>query len=275
MLKSMTGFGSKEIEVPSIGKICIELRSINHKFLESVFHLPEGLLSLEDKLKKEIESRIRRGRVNCVVNIRGGQAQGIFINRKLIKNYIHQFKEIRKEFGIKSELNVDVLIRLPGVLSLKENKPEGNHIWVYLKVLLQGALDELVKTRTKEGHALSAVLKTRSNLVKKNLNLIKARFKKATRKKVNSFSTPEEQTAFLKSADIAEEIDRLIFHIKNFQAKILKGGPVGKELDFITQEMQREANTLAAKSFDVIISEKALQMKSQIEKIREQVQNIE
>ena len=95
MLKSMTGFGSKEVDIPDIGKICVELRSINHKFLESVFHLPEGLLSLEDKLKKEIESRIRRGRVNCLVNIRGEKAQGIFVNRKLIKNYIHEFKNIR------------------------------------------------------------------------------------------------------------------------------------------------------------------------------------
>jgi uncharacterized protein (TIGR00255 family) len=271
----MTGFGSKEIDLPAIGKIYVELRSINHKFLESVFHLPDGLLSLEDKLKKEIESRIRRGRVNCLVNIRGEKAQGIFVNRKLIKNYIHEFKAIGKEFGIKNDLGMDALIRLPGVLSLKENKPDGNHIWVYLKVLLQEALDELVKTRSKEGRALSALLKKRSNIVKKNLILIRARFKKASVMKLKSFPTEEERGAFLKAADIAEEIDRLIFHIKNFQAKVAKGGPVGKELDFITQEMQREANTLAAKSFDLVISEKALQMKSQIEKIREQVQNIE
>jgi len=275
MLKSMTGFGSKAVDVPAIGKIYVELRSINHKFLESVFHLPEGLLSLEDKLKKEIESRIRRGRVNCLVNIRGEKAQGIFVNRKLIKNYIHEFRNIRKEFGINNDLGMDALIRLPGVLSLKENKPDGNHIWVHLKVLLQEALDELVKTRSKEGRALALLLKKRANLIKGNLILVKERFKKASVKKLSSFSTEEERSAFLKAADIAEEIDRLIFHIKNFQAKIKKGGPVGKELDFITQEMQREANTLAAKSFDLVISEKALQMKSQIEKIREQVQNIE
>ncbi len=275
MLKSMTGFGSKEVDIPDIGKICVELRSINHKFLESVFHLPEGLLSLEDKLKKEIESRIRRGRVNCLVNIRGEKAQGIFVNRKLIKNYIHEFKNIRKEFGIKNDLGMDALIRLPGVLSLKENKPDGNHIWVHIKVLLQEALDELVKTRSKEGRALALLLKKRGNLIKGNLVLIKARFKTAAGKKLRSFSTEEERSAFLKAADIAEEIDRLIFHIKNFQQKIAKGGPIGKELDFITQEMQREANTLAAKSFDLVISGKALEMKSQIEKIREQVQNIE
>ena len=275
MLKSMTGFGSKEVDVPAIGKIYVELRSINHKFLESVFHLPEGLLSLEDKLKKEIETRIRRGRVNCLVNIRGEKAQGIFVNRKLIKNYIHEFKSMRKEFGIKNDLGMDALIRLPGVLSLKENKPDGNHIWMHLKGLLQEALDELVATRSKEGRALAVLLKKRSNIVKKNLALIRTRFKKASVKKLSSFPTEEERSAFLKAADIAEEIDRLIFHIKNFQAKVIKGGCVGKELDFITQEMQREANTLAAKSFDLVISEKALQMKSQIEKIREQVQNIE
>ncbi|MDP2044407.1 MAG: DUF1732 domain-containing protein, partial [Candidatus Omnitrophota bacterium] len=108
----------------------------------------------------------------------------------------------------------------------------------------------------------------------KDLILIKQRFAVAIKSRLKKIGV-EERSAFLKSADITEEMDRLNFHIRNFQHKIVKGGPVGKELDFITQEMQREANTLAAKSFDLDISGRAVQMKSQIEKIREQVQNIE
>ena len=275
MISSMTGFGSHEAEVDSIGRISVELRCTNHKFLESVFHLPDGLISLEDKLKKEIEAKIRRGRVFCAVNINGQAAQGIFVNRKLLKNYLSELTSIQKEFKVKDGLTLDSLIRLPGILSLKEDKPVGLHIWNHLLPLLQLALVELLKTRQKEGKALAVLLKSRSELLKKDLILIKKRFVVAVKARIKKIHLDEERSSFLKSADITEEIDRLNFHIKNFQQKITKGGSVGKELDFITQEMQREANTLAAKSFDLSISGRAVQMKSQIEKIREQVQNIE
>ncbi|MDD5560858.1 MAG: YicC family protein [Candidatus Omnitrophica bacterium] len=275
MINSMTGFGSQEAEIDSIGRICVELRCTNHKFLETVFHLPEGLLSLEDKLKKEIETKIKRGRVFCAVNIKGKEVQGIFVNRKLLKNYLHELNSIKKEFKVQDGLGLDSLIRLPGILSLKENKPAGAHIWEHLKPLIQQALTGLLKTRQKEGRALAGVLRNRSELLKKDLVLIKRRFGSAVKNRLQKIKTEEERSAFLKGSDIAEEMDRLNFHIRNFQQKIAKGGSVGKELDFITQEMQREANTLAAKSFDLVISGRAVQMKSQIEKIREQVQNIE
>ncbi|MDD5115550.1 MAG: YicC family protein [Candidatus Omnitrophica bacterium] len=275
MINSMTGFGSREAEIASVGRICVELRCTNHKFVETVFHLPEGMLSLEDKLKKEIESRVKRGRVFCAVNIKGRGAQGIFINRKLLKNYLQEFNSLRKEFGIRDGIALDSLIRMPGILSLKEDKPAGMHIWFHLKPLLLQALTELLKTRNKEGRALAALLRKRSELLKRDLCLIRGRFGLAVRRRLSKIKSEDERAAFLKGADIAEEMDRLGFHIKNFQQKIAKGGPVGKELDFITQEMQREANTLAAKSFDLVISGRAVQMKSQIEKIREQVQNIE
>jgi len=271
----MTGFGSYEAEVDSIGRISVELRCTNHKFAESVFHLPEGMISVEDKLKKEIENRIRRGRVYCAINIRGQAAQGIFVNRKLLKSYLHELNGIKREFKINDGLSLDSLIRLPGILSLKENKPAGIHIWGKLKPIFLHALSNLLRARQKEGRALASLLKNRSDSLKKDLVFIKRRFAIAAKNKINKIQTEEERLSFLKGADIAEEIDRLHFHIRNFQQKIAKGQSIGKELDFITQEMQREANTLAAKSFDMIISGRAVQMKSQIEKIREQVQNIE
>lgn len=271
----MTGFGSYEEEIDLFGRISVELRCTNHKFSESVFHLPEGMISLEDKLKKEIETKIKRGRVYCVINIKGQMAQGIFVNRKLLKSYLHELASIKKEFKINDGLGLDSLIKLPGILSLRENKPMGMHIWEKLKPIFFQALSNLLKSRQKEGKALEILLKNRSNLLKKDLVFIKQRFAVAVKKRIKEIQIEEEKLAFIKGADIAEEIDRLYFHIKNFQHKIAKGQAIGKELDFITQEMQREANTLAAKSFDMIISGRAVQMKSQIEKIREQVQNIE
>lgn len=275
IINSMTGFGGFEAEISSLGRISVELRCTNHKFSEVVFHLPEGLLSLEDKLKKEIETKIKRGRVHCAINIRGQHAQGIFVNRKLLKNYLHELNSIKKEFKIKDGLTLDSLIRLPGILSLKEDHPVGVHIWERLKPVFLQALTSLLAARQKEGKELAGLLNKRSALLKKDLVFIKRRFVIAVKSKLKTIQMEDERVAFLKGADVAEETDRLYFHINNFQHKLVQGGSVGKELDFITQEMQREANTLAAKSFDLIISGRAVEMKSQIEKIREQVQNIE
>ena len=134
---------------------------------------------------------------------------------------------------------------------------------------------ELLKTREKEGRAIYALLRNRSETLKANLNNIKTQFKKAIKDELKIIGTDEERSSFLKNTDITEEIERLAFHIGNFKDKISKRGSIGKELDFIAQEMQREANTMAAKSFDASISSQVVQMKSQIEKIREQAQNIE
>jgi uncharacterized protein (TIGR00255 family) len=275
MLNSMTGFGSREKEVAPFGKISVELRSTNHKFLETVFHLPDGFLSLEDKIKAGVEARLKRGRVTCAVNISGGKAAHVYVNKPLLKNYLKTFKGMQKEFHIKDDISVNTLIHLPGVLSLEENNIPKASIWPHLKSLLGRALDDLVKTRKNEGQALHKYLKKRAEALSINLQAVKLRFKEAIKAKLSILITDEERSSFLKESDINEELERLTFHIGNFKSKLIQSGPVGKELDFIAQEMQREANTLAAKSFDVGVSGKVVEMKSQIEKIREQVQNIE
>jgi len=271
----MTGFGSKEMTIAPFGKICLEIRSTNHKFLETVFHLPVGFLSLEERLKKEIETRIKRGRVVCAVNIVGGPANSIFINKKLLQNYVAALKNIQKHSCLKDEVRLDTLIHLPGVLSLTENRISKTQIWPRLRTLVCQALDELVKARQKEGRALHNFLKTREQALEVNLDAIRVRFKRAIQDKVAKIKTEEERSSFLKDTDITEEVERLAFHISNFKKKLSKGGPIGKELDFIAQEMQREANTMGAKSCDVLVSSRVVQIKSQVEKIREQSQNIE
>lgn len=275
MLKSMTGFGRRETTIAPFGKVCVELRSANHKFLDLVFHLPEGFLSLEDRIKKAIEAQIKRGRVTCVVSIVGGQSPAIFINKPLLRNYILALKNIQTQFRIKDNACLDTLIHLPGILSLAESRIPKERIWPRLNLLVNQALLDLVKMRSKEGRALSAYLKTRAQTLDQSLNAIKTRFKQIIKDKIAGMETNDERSSFLKDTDITEETERLAFHIRNFKNKILKRGPIGKELDFIAQEMQREANTIGAKSFDAAISGKVVQIKSSIEKIREQLQNIE
>lgn len=275
MLNSMTGFGNKEGSLAPLGKIYVELRSSNHKFLETVFHLPEGFLSLEDKIKKEIEARIKRGRITCVINIIGGQAGRVFINKGLLKDYLTEIKNIKDQFHIKDQVSINTLIHLPGALSLEVGTPPLTRIWPRLKRALNQALDGLVKMRQKEGQALYIYLKSRAEVLKTNLSLIKIRFRNVMKGRVAKIDTDEERATFIKNTDITEETERLAFHIRNFTHKLSKGGPLGKELDFIAQEMQREANTIGAKSCDALISSHVVNMKSEIEKIREQLQNIE
>lgn len=275
MIKSMTGFGSKEAEIEPFGKISVELRSTNHKFLETVFHLPAGLLSLEDRVRKAIEAKIKRGRLTCVINLNTAQSSRAFINKALIRRYIGLLRDIEKEFGLNAKLDMGLLIHLPGVLSLEDNIFPKSNLWAKLKSPVGGALEDLVKTRQKEGAALEGYLKNRADMLQVELKGIKSRFNNAIKEKLSKLATEDERSSFLNNTDITEEIERLAFHIRNFKNKLGKKGPIGKELDFIAQEMQREANTLAAKSFDLIVSAKTVQMKSLIEKIREQVQNVE
>jgi uncharacterized protein (TIGR00255 family) len=274
-MNSMTGFASREIAILPFGKIVLEIRSTNHKFLETVFHLPVGFLSLEDKIKKEIEGKLKRGRIICVMSIVGSPANKVFIDKRLLKSYISTLKSIREDACLKDEIRLDTLINLPGVLSLAEDRHSKSIIWLRLKSLLHKTLDDLVNTRHKEGQALYSYFKKSIEALGTDLFFIKTRFKKMVKEKTAALKTPEERSSFLRDSDITEEMERLAFHIGNFKKKIAKTGPIGKELDFIAQEMQREANTMGAKSCDAMVSSRVVQVKSQIEKIREQLQNIE
>jgi uncharacterized protein (TIGR00255 family) len=275
MIKSMTGFGGRQAKIDSWGKVSVELRSANHKFLEVVFHLPEGFLSLEDRIKREVESKIKRGRVTCAINIVGAKGSRAYVNKELIQAYSRLLTDVKRQFHIKDELSINTLVHLPGVLSLGENKSPETSIWPKLKALINAALDDLIRMRQKEGRSLFSFMKKRAESLARNLFYIKRRFRDAIRDKLSFIKTDEERSVFLKDTDITEEIERLGFHIRNFKNKLSKKGAIGKELDFIAQEMQREANTMGAKSFDVKVSARVLQLKSQIEKIREQAQNIE
>ncbi|MBM3250297.1 MAG: YicC family protein [Candidatus Omnitrophica bacterium] len=275
MIKSMTGFGSTERQIRGLGKISVELRSTNHKFLEAVFHLPPGFLSLEEKIKALIDAKLKRGRVVCVVSLLSTRVQKAYINTGLVGNYLASLEKLKSQFDIADDISLDALIQLPGVLSLEEPRLSEVRLWPELKVAIGEALKGLVKMRKAEGAALSAFLTRQVKALKADVAFIGLRSKSALEEKLKLIPTVEERSSFLKETDITEEIERLKFHLRNFQAKLARDGAVGKELDFIAQEMQREANTLAAKTFDAAISGRAVQIKSSIEKIREQVQNIE
>ncbi len=274
MIKSMTGFGSREKEITSLGKACVEIRSTNHKFLDIVLYLPEELAVLEDKIKKDIAGKIKRGRVTCVVSVIKKRIRSDFINKALLKSYAQSLKNIKRQLSLKSEVSLDTLIHLPGVLLTSANKKSAKKSWPQLRILVSKALDDLMRMRQKEGRALAVLLKKKAVFLQERVNKINKRFTTVIKEKIRGRDA-EERAAFLKETDITEELERLSFHARNFSSRLSKDKTLGKELDFIAQEMQREANTMGAKSCDTRISAEVVQIKSQIEKIREQAQNIE
>lgn len=271
----MTGFASSQANIPHLGKVSFEIRSVNHRFLEVVCHLPEGFAYLEEKIKKEIQKKIKRGRITCVLNVVSKPEEKLLINKRLLKEYYSSLNRLRIQLGIKEPLKFDTLLNLPRVLNVQEQRDRRNRIWLRLRALIRIALLDLIETRAKEGEALYLDLKERNEELKSALEVIKKRFKKVIKEKMGQIPTAEEKVTFLKSADITEEIIRIRFHINNFKNKLKRAHPIGKELDFIAQELNREANTMGAKSIDAVISSNVVEMKSQIEKIREQLQNVE
>ena len=275
MIKSMTGYGHAQINHPALGRVSLEIRSLNHRFLEIVFNLPARFNYLEDKLRKEIEKKTRRGRLLVNLNIPKPNHEKVTINKDLLKEYLHSLHNLSKELALKDKVGLEMLLRLPGVLSLAETEEFSQRAWHSLRELLKTALSRLEVSRKKGGKALYQDLKTRIEGLVERLKTIKKRAHCVIAQKASQIENIEERMGFLKNVDIAEELTLLKFHLNNFKPKLNKSQAVGKELDFIAQEIQREINTLAAKSFDVRILGGAVEMKSQIEKVREQLQNVE
>ncbi|MCM8780477.1 MAG: YicC family protein [Candidatus Omnitrophica bacterium] len=271
----MTGFGSRECRLPGLGRVSVELRSTNCKFLDIILHLSEGYFYLEEKIKQMIAKKIKRGRITVGITINNEETNQVFMNKRLLKKYIMQIQEIKKEFKIQESMSLEGLINLPGVLALTKVYPSKKKVWLGLKGVLRQALEDLLRMRQKEGQALKRYLNVRLELMRGLLGEIKRGFKSAMQQRLRQIKTDEERNSFIKDVDISEEIARLNFHLNNFAHKLSGRRTAGKELDFLAQEMQREAATMAAKSFDTFVSANIVRIRTQVEQLREQLQNIE
>ncbi len=275
MIKSMTGFGKARGFISPWGAINLEIRSTNHRFLDIILHLPEGFLHLEQRLKDEIGKKVRRGHIVCRLEVNPLKLKRPVLNKHLIKEYYLSLRQISRQLDLKDEnIDINTLAGLPGIWSIQSGLSLPLS-WGGIKPLIKEALDTLIKKRQQEGTAMSRDLRASAQRLDKILKIIKTRFKKVIKQRLRLYNTEEEKNSFLRSSDINEEIVRLSFHLKNFTRSLKNKKVVGKELDFILKEMQREANTIGAKSVDTVISNRIIRIKSEIEKMREQVQNVE
>ena len=274
MIMSMTGFARARGVLSPQGRVSLEIRSVNHRFLDIVLHLPEGLLHLEHKLKHEISKKIKRGHIICRLEMNSLQVKKPVLNKHLVKEYYLSLRQISKEFNLKRDISINTLAQLPGIWTI-QSQSSLSLGWGRIRPLVKEALDRLIQRRREEGRVLYQDLAARKHRLGAILKAVKARFPKIIKQKLALHNSEEEKNSFLKSSDINEEIVRLSFHLTNFTRCLNNNKAVGKELDFILQEMQREANTIGAKSIDALISNRVVGMKSEIEKMREQVQNVE
>ncbi len=276
MLRSMTAYAHKELKT-DWGKIIVEIKSLNHRFLDVVYHLPQGFLFLEEDVSRQIRSEISRGRVNYYLSFSPGPKENVVIRKDLIKSYLKQMKGLSR-LGLKSFSDTQSILHLPGVLALEIDDKFKQNIRRQVERLTLSAIEELLHKKSKEGKStrldIERMLSTMNSLVQKIMKNTKAN----VRKYRGIIRDDERFSEKLNAMDVHEEIQRLSFHIKNTRQALKKNSfesGTGKELSFVTQEMQREINTLGAKSADKQISVDVIKIKSLIEKIREQLQNVE
>lgn len=299
-IQSMTGFARVQVRIPMDGeeKGCyvLTVKSVNHRFLDVQLRLPNGLDGLEMELRKVLKENLSRGHVEMALSLDRNCQQKMGYNRELIAGYLSAFAEAQKEHGIEGKPDLNAALRMPGALQV-DNRVEIDVTVLEESVRQQvGALlEELKAMRTREGESLEAILrgtldrlaettecvaKLRPEIEQRYQERLTQRLQAATGPEFNRQRLLEEVAVLVDRSDVSEELTRMTAHIDHFRELLNVGGEVGKKLDFLLQEMNREANTLLSKTGGIggkgtRVTELGLAMKTEIEKAREQVQNVE
>jgi uncharacterized protein (TIGR00255 family) len=300
-VKSMTGYAEARRERD--GRLVrVSLRSVNHRFLDLRVRLAEGLESLEPLIRQFLRDRLRRGHVEVTLHVDSALGAAVQINRDVVAAYLRVVEELRREFRLQQELDIAALLRLPGVLASGDGAP-GALVELSVEQLrrqvgecLEEALSHLEEMRQTEGRSLvQEMQRLLSGLQERTaqVQLLTERCRPAYAARLKSrleellgetamdpARLAQEVALLAERADVSEELARLLSHVEQFRGLIAGAGEIGKKLDFLLQEMQREANTLLSKTpglgpDGLAITEQGLQIKAEIEKLREQVQNVE
>lgn len=292
MLRSMTGFGRYEVSSGD-RKVTVEMKSVNHRYLELGIKLPRKLNFLEGTIRTEMKKYVDRGKVDVFItyeNLGEGDAC-IRYNSMLAKEYFECYKQISSELGVDNDVKASHIMRSPDVVSIENGQDDEEIIECLVVRAIECAAEKLIETRISEGERLKTDLLAKLNVMVANVEFIKEKSpvivaeyrEKITGKihelledsQIDDARIAQEVTVFADKVCVDEELVRLDSHIKAMRDDLNKGGTIGRRLDFIAQEMNREANTTLSKTTDAEISDRAIILKTDIEKVREQIQNIE
>ncbi len=289
-MKSMTGFGKSEGET-RLGRVIVEARSENHRFLDIKFMVPESLASIEPELAETVKKILLRGKIKITLGIESTKAAPPVLNVEAAKQLKKSIESLKKEFGIREDLRIEHFLTIKDIFTTKTSEHLAGSEVAEIEKILTKALQKLDEARKSEGKKLERDFKerldnidgiTRSIAAKRKdfMATASAKLKERICKVLEDNQLDEarlyQETAFLtERSDITEELVRLKAHIGKFRETLKNKGSIGKELDFLLQEMNREAGTIAAKAKDAEISHFTIELRSELEKIREQLQNIE
>ncbi|MBP5453603.1 MAG: YicC family protein [Lachnospiraceae bacterium] len=292
MIKSMTGFGRAEYADVN-RKFTVEIKSVNHRYLDMAIKMPKKLNFFEAAIRNELKASIQRGKVDVFITYEDYTENnvGIKYNKDVAEEYLKYLKQMSEEFDLDCDIRVSTLSRYPEVFTMDETEIDEDEIWAGLKKAIQGAADKFVEARIKEGENLKNDLIDKLDdmlshvaYVKERAPEIIAEYKKGLEEKIKELLGDTkvdegrlltEVAIFADKVCIDEEIVRLTSHIETTKKTLIEGGSIGRKLDFIAQEMNREANTILSKANDLATSNHAIELKTEIEKVREQIQNIE
>jgi uncharacterized protein (TIGR00255 family) len=293
MIKSMTGYGRTVLKKESF-YITVEMKSVNHRFCELSLRLPRILMGFEDKVKRLINQYVQRGKVNIFITVEGENLiqRAVEVDWGLMDQYVTILQEAKKKHDFSAPLTLDQLLQLPELFTIIEKETETDQLEQHLLDTVKQASLQLVDMRKMEGEAiledlvnkLKTIQQIQEELYQYSPSVVES-YRIRLQKRVNEFLNGNgvadeariltEVAVFADKASIDEELTRLKSHIKQFYFILESGGVVGRKLDFLVQEMNREINTIGSKANDAKISQKVVDMKSELEKIREQVQNVE
>ncbi|AKN29407.1 hypothetical protein Ccar_00560 [Clostridium carboxidivorans P7] len=292
MIKSMTGFGRGSTDQEG-GRFTVEIKTVNHRYFDLNIKMPKAFIALEDRMRKLIKEKINRGKIDVFITQNNYEKQGVnaVLNESLADSYVQCLNKIRERYGIQENITVSLVAKFPEVITVKQEEEDLEILWESLKTPLEDAVNMLVSMREKEGTKLQQNIFVKCDYIKSLLDKIEKRspqvvveYKQKLTTRLSELmqdcSIDENRIAmeialFADKACLDEEIVRLNSHLIQVKDTLNLDEPIGRKLDFIVQEMNREANTIASKSNDLEITNHVLNIKNEIEKIREQIQNIE
>lgn len=292
MLKSMTGFGRYET-VTDEYKISVEMKAVNHRYLDLSIKMPKKFNYFEASIRTLLKKHIQRGKVDLFINYEDYTEGNLSLkyNRGLAGEYMNAFQQMAEQFQIPNDITVSALSRFPEVLTMEQTPEDEEQLWKILSDAISRAAERFVETRLEEGEHLRDDLLKKLDYMLELVSFIEERSPRIVeeyrtkltdkvKELLNGAAIDEsrivtEVTIYADKICTDEEMVRLRSHIETMKTKLIAGGSIGRELDFIAQEMNREANTTLSKANDLETADKAIALKTEIEKVREQIQNIE
>jgi len=292
MIKSMTGFGRCEL-TEGTRKVSVELKSVNHRYLDVNIKMPKKLSIFESSIRTELKKYAQRGKIDMFITYEDYSESNVSIkyNRDVAAEYLKYLKSMAEEFGLDDDIRVSTLSRYPEVFSMEEQMADEDEMWKLLVRTIDGAAEGFVESRIQEGEHLAADLISKLDDMLGHVCFIEERspqiieeyrtkLKEHVQELLDDATVDEtrlltEVTIYADKVCVDEELVRLRSHIETMKHELTEGGSIGRKLDFLAQEMNREANTILSKTTDLEISNRGIELKTEIEKVREQIQNIE